>query len=262
MRVSACVVALVFYSVAGWVYESTYCTIVERKWANRGFLYGPVCPIYGVGVLAMMLAWGAVSATGFVPKAWQVFLVSAAGSAVLEYLTSWVLEKLFHARWWDYANMPFNLNGRICLPASVLFGLGGLLVAYVLYQPTVDAVSAMPTPLVETLALVLVAIISADTALTVSALTQFAQAAASINNAANDRMERFVDATIGRSDELIANVAQERERIAAQARAMRISEMRNTVASAVRRIYSFPPSEDQPSLARQLEALWRELRKR
>ena len=61
---------------------------------------------------------------------WQVFLASATGSAVLEYSTSWVLEKLFHARWWDYSNIPLNLNGRICLPFALCFGTVGCLLYY------------------------------------------------------------------------------------------------------------------------------------
>ena len=138
MWVSRYVVWFLVYSVLGWMYESTYCTIVERKWANRGFLYGPLCPIYGFGVIGMIAVWQLVQAEGISVSPWQVFVVTALGTAVLEYLTSWALEKLFHARWWDYTDMPLNVNGRICLPATVLFGLMGLLVVYVLYQPTMD----------------------------------------------------------------------------------------------------------------------------
>ena len=88
--------------------------------------------------MSMMLLWHSLTQQGLTPEWYQVFLVSMVGSAILEYATSWTLERLFHARWWDYSNMPLNLNGRISVPSSVFFGLGGLLVVYVLYEPTLS----------------------------------------------------------------------------------------------------------------------------
>ena len=154
----------VIYSVVGWLWESTYCTIVERTWQNRGFLYGPYCPIYGTGIVGIMLLWHHVLEQGTAPAWYEVFFVVMVGSAVLEYVTHWALEKLFHAYWWDYSNMPLNLNGRICLPASTFFGLGGLLVVYVLYEPTNRIIVATDPLVTEFFSLVMMAVVAADTA--------------------------------------------------------------------------------------------------
>lgn len=106
------------YSLFGWVFECVYCSIAERKPINRGFLNGPYCPIYGAGAL---FAVGTLSGVGN-PVA--LFALAAVGCCVLEYLTSYVMERLFHTRWWDYSHRRFNLNGRICLAGATLFGLG------------------------------------------------------------------------------------------------------------------------------------------
>ena len=182
----------VIYSVVGWIWESTYCTIVERRWQNRGFLYGPVCPIYGTGIVGIMLLWDQMVQAGHTMTWYQVFLTVMVGSAILEYVTHWALEKLFHAYWWDYSNMPLNLNGRICLPASTFFGLGGLLIIYVLYEPTVQIISLADPLATEMSALLLMAAIAADTAITASSLASIARAASAINQGVNDHMDRFV----------------------------------------------------------------------
>ncbi len=113
------------FSILGWVYECAYCAIRTKRWDNRGFLFGPVCPIYGFGVSALLIVAQALASSGATSANaawWQVLLCASAGSAVLEYTTSYVLEKCFHARWWDYSNVPLNLNGRICLPFALCFG--------------------------------------------------------------------------------------------------------------------------------------------
>lgn len=261
MWISRYVVWLVIYSVLGWIYESTYCSIVDRKWANRGFLYGPLCPIYGFGVIGMIALWQAVLNAGVAVEPWQVFAVAAAGSAVLEYATSWVLERLFHARWWDYTNMPLNLNGRICLPATVLFGLGGLLVAYVLYEPTVAITNAASPVLVEGLSLLLIALVSVDATLTVSALTRFAHAATSVSNAINEHMDQFVAGAVEKSEAAAGAFAQERERFGKTIRASRVGEMGALAVSAARRIHKVIPASGDASLqTSQLDKLLHDLR--
>jgi uncharacterized membrane protein len=162
------------YSVLGWVYECAYCAIRTKRWDNRGFLFGPVCPIYGFGMSALVIAAQALAASGAgsasVPW-WQVFLCATAGSAVLEYTTSYVLEKCFHARWWDYSNIPLNLNGRICLPFALCFGAVGTLLYYFVCPLIGGATVTLPLTAWEVLALLTVGLMSADLALTLSALT-------------------------------------------------------------------------------------------
>lgn len=111
----------VSYAFAGWLMEVIVSLLYHRKLINRGFLVGPICPIYGVGGVLLSLLLG--NATNVA----EIFLVAVAGSAILEYAASYVMEKLFRVRWWDYSEKKFNLNGRICLESILAFGLIGVL---------------------------------------------------------------------------------------------------------------------------------------
>jgi uncharacterized membrane protein len=179
----------------GWVYETIYCTVTKGKWDNRGFLYGPICPIYGVGgvLITALVDLLSALATGVSFVWWQIFLVAFFGSIVLEYVTSWLLEKLFHAYWWDYSNMPLNIKGRVCLPCSLGFGAAGLLVVYVI-APFTKNMTGWITPLeYEIFALILMSLISIDTTLTVSALTHFENMIVAAEDALNQHMDELVD---------------------------------------------------------------------
>jgi len=119
---------LMLYSFLGWCGEMVYCSLGQRRLCEkRGFLNGPICPIYGHGALLVLMT------LGLEPPVWT-FLVGAIQTSALEYLTSYLMEKLFHMRWWDYSQKRFNLNGRVCLLNSVLFGLACVLLCHVV-QP-------------------------------------------------------------------------------------------------------------------------------
>lgn len=114
------------FSILGWLAESISCSLIEKKLVlNRGFFIGPYCPIYGVGATCLVLF-----ILPYVEDSFLVFTISAFGACVLEYVTSFLMEKIFNARWWDYSDKPFNLNGRICLETAFLFGFGGILITY------------------------------------------------------------------------------------------------------------------------------------
>ncbi len=172
MLIAQYFVEFIFYSFLGWVWESIYCTIKEKKWADRGFLFGPVCPIYGSCVVATSIVFSVFSFLSS-PEfpIWGVFIICYLGSAVAEYATSWVLEKRFHARWWDYSTIPLNINGRICVPVSIAFGLAGVAIVKYLI-PAVENVHTMVNPLVyEVLAIIFAGIFGADYALTEASLS-------------------------------------------------------------------------------------------
>lgn len=115
------------YSFIGWLYEVIIALVLKRHFNNRGFLIGPICPIYGTGALLITaLLWQHSD------NLFSVFIISIIGSGLLEYGTSFIMEKIFHVRWWDYSDQRFNLNGRISLVALVAFGLLGVLVIRVL----------------------------------------------------------------------------------------------------------------------------------
>lgn len=136
-----CFLFFYFYSICGWAGESIYCSVLDRKITNRGFLVGPVCPIYGTGALAMLfsLGWIRPIFSAVIPSFWGevvsfilVALIGALVCDVVEYITSFLMEKLFHERWWDYSNRKFNLHGRICLHHSVFWAIGAVFYVYIL----------------------------------------------------------------------------------------------------------------------------------
>lgn len=108
----------IIYSCLGWVMECTLGVIQKHKFVNRGFLIGPYCPIYGVGVVSVSLLL-----TKFSNNIILLFLLSTIICGTLEYFTSYIMEKIFHARWWDYSKNKFNINGRVCLQTLVPFGI-------------------------------------------------------------------------------------------------------------------------------------------
>mgnify|MGYP004655701417 CR=1 FL=1 len=217
MWISKYFVYFVIFSCMGWIYESIFCTVKSGSWQNRGFLYGPVCPIYGVGAATIMalMDWFTNQNQGQVNYTWwQVFLVAFFGSIVLEYVTSWGLEKLFHAYWWDYSDVPLNINGRVCFPASVGFGAAGLLVIYVIAPATKDATQWITPILMELFSLIFMALLSIDATLTVSALTGFERNVAAMEEALNQHMEQFVS-TVQQKSQAAGEALGEKKQAAA-----------------------------------------------
>ena len=167
-----------FFSFVGWIYECLYCTIKSGTWENRGFLIGPICPIYGCGA---SLTWLIFMNTKLFPNCfaraeepvWRVFLICALGSAVLEYSISFLLEKLFGAKWWDYSDTPLNIGGRICLPATCGFGVAGVLLVKYVFPPleVYDDYVFRDTFANEFVALALMLVLGMDIALTGASLT-------------------------------------------------------------------------------------------
>ena len=115
----------IMYSCAGWIMETTWVSINRKKFVDRGFLIGPYCPIYGFGALLITTYLETFSFNPVV-----LFIMTVLVCGILEYLTSLIMEKVFKARWWDYSNKKFNLNGRICLQNLIAFGIMGLAVTY------------------------------------------------------------------------------------------------------------------------------------
>lgn len=128
----------IIYSFAGWCMEVLISLVLRKKLINRGFLVGPICPIYGVGALLL----SAVLDANEPPLV--IFCVAFVGSAVLEYLASFVMERLFRVRWWDYTERPFNLNGRICLESILSFGIIGVLILKLITPALIGLFQSLP----------------------------------------------------------------------------------------------------------------------
>ena len=134
------IIFLIFmtYAFGGWAMEVIISLLQRRKLVNRGFLVGPICPIYGVGALLLSL----VVSSDESPLV--IFCVAVVGSAVLEYSVSYIMEKLFRVRWWDYTDQPFNLNGRICAESVLAFGVIGVLILKIINPALLALYSSMP----------------------------------------------------------------------------------------------------------------------
>lgn len=113
------------FSMVGWTMETTYRSLGEQKIINTGFLFGPMCPIYGTGALVFQ-----VFLTPFSKYWWAVLLLGMVLADTVEYLTSFIMEKLFNARWWDYTEEFLNLHGRICLKHTCYWALASFIYVY------------------------------------------------------------------------------------------------------------------------------------
>ena len=164
MHITTLFIWFILYSILGWIYETIYCSAKALRWDNRGMLNGPYCPIYGVGAVLDVLLCGGL------PNRMAVFLVCVIGSAILEYATSYATEQMFHAVWWDYSKLPFNLHGRICLSCSLGFGIAGLLVLEGIHPYMARFTDLIPLYWQEIMALIFMAVFAADCALTADSL--------------------------------------------------------------------------------------------
>lgn len=145
------------YAMIGYVCEVLYCSIPLKRFVNRGFLHGPYLPIYGFGALIVV-----VSLSFFNTHPIVVFLVAMALTSALEYVTSYLLEKIFNTKLWDYSKHFANINGRVCLLNASLFGLMGLVATYWVHPALTRFVSHVPDGVLHPLSSGLLFIISVD----------------------------------------------------------------------------------------------------
>ena len=150
------------YAFLGWCAEVCYAALRTGKFVNRGFLNGPVCPIYGFGMAAVLWALRPLMGNTVL-----LFLGSVVLTSLLEWLTGFLLEKLFHQRWWDYSDEPFNLGGYICLRFSLYWGLACLFVLKIVHPTVLWGVRAVPRSIGWVLLAVFAAAMAADLAATV-----------------------------------------------------------------------------------------------
>lgn len=186
------------YAFLGWCTEVSFAALTSGRFVNRGFLNGPVCPIYGVGVVIVLFFLDPLRGNTFL-----LFLGSVLLTSLLEWVTGFVLEKIFHQRWWDYSNEPFNLGGYICLRFSIAWGLACLFVVEIIHPSILWLIHLIP----HTLGLVLLALFSAgmlvDLAATVRTiarmnrqLTQLDELASRIKALSNELGENLAERVI------------------------------------------------------------------
>lgn len=167
MLKQAAVVSLAFfvYSFIGWAYESTIWAKAEKKrFMNRGYLMGCYCPIYG---FVSLLDWFVLYR---IENPVTIFFVAAIVCCCLEYFTSWVLEQIFHQRWWDYGNYPLNINGRVSLFSGLFFGAAGLLLVEIVHPLTIHTILLLPDSWLYGLSVTISAVFIVDCIITTVSL--------------------------------------------------------------------------------------------
>lgn len=137
--------------------EDIVVLVKDKKLINRGFLIGPYCPIYGFGGVLMTL-----SLQNFKNNPIILFILGVIICSILEYITSLAMEKIFHARWWDYSQRKFNINGRICLRTMIPFGLLGLFIMYVSNPFFFDVIEKIPNVTLNIICITLLVIFFID----------------------------------------------------------------------------------------------------
>lgn len=147
-----------FYCFCGWVWESCYVSAKQRRWVNRGFLHGPLLPIYGSGAIIILFVTLPVA-----DNFWLVYLLGTLAATALEYVVGAVMEQLFKVRYWDYSKQPFNLHGYICLSSSIAWGFFSDLLVYWIHPPVDRLLHRLPALLVNPLAAVIAAAFIVDT---------------------------------------------------------------------------------------------------
>lgn len=165
-----CYIFLLFiiYAFIGYILEVTNCSFRLKKLVlNRGFCLGPYLPIYGISCLLM----GSFIAR-YKSDFFTVFVMSAFVCTTVEYITSYILEKVFKARWWDYSDRRFNIEGRVCLFNSFLFGIGGVFFTYIVNPIVMLLIGNLPRTILRTLALSLFTIFIIDVVITIMTLYQ------------------------------------------------------------------------------------------
>ncbi|BAK97257.1 hypothetical protein OBV_00590 [Oscillibacter valericigenes Sjm18-20] len=153
-----------FYCLCGWIWESCYVSIRQHRWVNRGFLHGPLLPIYGSGAILILLFTLPVRNYPAL-----LYLCGAAAATLLEYVTGAAMERLFKVRYWDYSNQRLNMNGYICLSSSVAWGFFSILLVKLIHPPIARLVLSIPAVFTAPLALTLVAVFTVDTVQSVQA---------------------------------------------------------------------------------------------
>lgn len=181
------------YGVLGWCAEVAFAAVKERSFVNRGFLNGPICPIYGVGVSAVICFLTPFS--GNLPL---LYVASTVLVTVLEGLTGYFMDKIFHHKWWDYSSQPLNIGGYVCLIFSLVWGVACIAIVRVIHPVIHDMLSIIPFMLGMVFIIVLGVVLFADLYVTASGILKF--------NRQLDAMEKIAEELKDLSNRLGENI--------------------------------------------------------
>lgn len=196
-----------FFSAVGWAIECTYRSLGEKRIINSGFLYGPMCPIYGTGCLVFELILVPLSQP-IEKRLLPVLLLGMLLADVVEYATSYIMEKLFNARWWDYSNNFLNLHGRICLRHTCYWAIFAFVYVYIIAPMYQYALSFVPQNIRTIVVFVILAVLAVDLTLTVKAAADINKLLKKLNSfkkTFTEKAEIIKDTAENKYEEFIAN---------------------------------------------------------
>lgn len=145
------------YSFFGWIWESCYVSVRKHRWVNRGFMHGPMLPLYGSGAVSVLIITLPVREN--LPL---VFIMGMIGATLLEFFTGMIMESLFHVRYWDYSHLKFNVKGYICPVASLCWGVFSIMMVKVVHIPIEEVILKIPMAIADGLAFVLTVVAAVD----------------------------------------------------------------------------------------------------
>lgn len=258
------------YAILGWIIETTLVSIEKRKFVNRGFLIGPYCPIYGFGGLAITILLKNYTKDPIV-----LFLMAVIICGTLEYFTSYIMEKIFKARWWDYSAKKYNINGRICLETVVPFGILGCLVMYVLNPITFKYLNMLSNSMLNIISAICFTIFITDNIVSYNVISNFTKTVKTINvGKIKDNTEEITkkvrEVLIGKSffnkrlmeayPNLQAKIKEKARQIAQKAKEVK-TEMSDKVESMKEKITQ-SASEIKDNIGDKVEEMQKEIRKK
>ena len=183
------------YGFLGWCTEVAFAAFKSGRFVNRGFLNGPVCPIYGFGLVGVVLLLAPLKG-----NLWLLFVGSFVITTLIELVTGFLLEKLFHAKWWDYSGMPLNIGGYVCLLFSLIWGVACMAIVLWVHPPIYGLVHRLPKLLTNILDGIFLAMLAVDLAATVATIRKLSRRLA--------RITLLADEIHTLSDELGGNIAE------------------------------------------------------
>lgn len=183
------------YSFLGWCTEVAFAAVRQRKFVNRGFLNGPLCPIYGIGVTVVV-----VLLEPYTDYLLILYLTSAFLVTVLEYITGALLEKVFHHKWWDYSGMPLNIKGYVCIPFSLIWGLACVVIVKLIHPFIYKVLSLIPEGIGILLLAVICTLMIVDIYVTAAGILKW--------NRHLDKMEEIAGELHALSDQIGENIYQ------------------------------------------------------
>ena len=185
------VLLFTIYSIMGWLMEVVLGLIQHHKFVNRGFLIGPYCPIYGFGGVAITLLLGNFMQTmekvSLLDSIWISTIVIMCICGTLEYVTSYIMEKLFHARWWDYHRFKLNINGRICLETLLPFTIIGQIILRYGNPVFLGLIGNINQPWLHIITIIIICIFATDASVSYNIIHSFKK----ISNEAKDNTEEI-----------------------------------------------------------------------